>query len=229
MTRNRNEYVNCRRIGVLIPRASWWRMIPLFHLHVEDDPDVIIPDSIARPLLVSSNLMIGTAVLAFTRGAWPLGGAAIFCWITSLLHWYSPRFSSWRRKADYAAVASVVAIGSWMAIVSTRSPEWTVTYFGGLAVIGIIFTTNETLYYFQLQRTPTGGMMSSSESSPLSEISSRCLAPKAGTAARRWAYTRAVWVHLLCVHVLASTLACVLLLYGVCPQRGLPAKCEDVG
>ena len=176
----------------------------------DDDPDVIIPDNIARPLLVSSNFMLGTAILAFTRGAWQLGAAATFCWITSLLHWHSPRFSSWRRKLDYAAVASVVAVGSWMAIASTRSAGWTTTYFAGLAVIGVIFATNETLYYYQLQRTPTGGKLSSSESSV------GCCAPtKPGTAARRWAYTRAVWVHLLCVHVLASALACVLLLFGV--------------
>ena len=33
-------------------------------LTIEDDADVIIPDIIARPLLVSSNLMLLTAIVA---------------------------------------------------------------------------------------------------------------------------------------------------------------------
>ena len=76
------------------------------------DPDVIFPDRIARPLLFSSNLMLVTAVIAATRSVWPLCASATAVWVTSLLHWSAPRFSSWRRYLDYAAVASMVVVGS---------------------------------------------------------------------------------------------------------------------
>ena len=107
-------------------------------------PDVIIPDALARPLLVSSNLMLVTATLALARRirsfTWPLAAAAFFVWVTSLLHWHAPRFSSWRRKVDYVAVCAFICVGTWLAIAHARSAGWTAFYFVGLAVIGIIFT-----------------------------------------------------------------------------------------
>ena len=194
-------------------------------ISIDDGPDVIIPDKIARPLLVSSNLMVITAIIALTRGVWPLALAAMLVWITSLMHWHAPRFSSWRRYADYAAVACMIAVGSWVAIVQTRSSVWTITYFAGLSLIGVLFLCNETIYYYQLQRTPLGGQMRYQVSeAPVVT----CLTPTPpGSAARRWAYCRAAWVHLLCVHVLASALANVMLLYGLCPERPLTFEgCE---
>lgn len=178
---------------------------------VEEDPDVIIPDDIARPLLYSSNLMLVTALLAGQRAAWPLAVVACAVWITSLLHWSAPRFSSWRRLLDYVAVASIIVVGSWTAV--TRATlGWMLAYFAGLSIIGCIFAINETLYYHQLQRNPIGGRLNAE----LREERRRCecLKPARGVAARHRAYRRAVWVHLLCVHVLASALSCTLLVYG---------------
>lgn len=206
--------------------------------HIGDaDPDVIIPDKIARPLLVSSNLMLIAAALALRLPSrsftWPLAAAATFVWVTSLLHWYAPRFSSWRRKLDYIAVCTYVGVGTWLAAAYARSIAWTAFYFTGLAVIGVIFTCNETLYYFQLQRTPVGGRFTAvgtqqpsdalPPSSAIAELARR-LAPPATTAqGRRCAYRRTVWVHLLCVHVLASVLVCVMLEFGLIGLGGLPA------
>ena len=181
-----------------------------------DDPDVIIPDRIARPLLVSSNLMLITAMVAAAQSVWPLCASAAAVWVTSLLHWYAPRFSSFRRYLDYAAVASMVMVGGWIAVNHSRSFAWMLTYFVGLALIGVIFTVNETLYYFQLQRTPAGGHMTAGRDKLTGMLA--CLAPtQPGTAEQLWAYQRAMWVHLLCVHVLAAALANILLLFGLRP------------
>ena len=182
---------------------------------VFDSNDVIIPDEIARPLLLSSNLMLITAIVAATYNVWSVCVSAIAVWLTSLLHWSAPRFSSWRRVLDYAAVGSMVVVGSWTAIRDAKSIGWTLVYFGGLALIGVIFVMNETLYYLQLQKTPAGGILSSSQVTAAAGKFA-CLAPTApGTAARRFAYARAVWVHLLCIHVLASALAIVLITKGL--------------
>ena len=192
----------------------------------DSDPDVIIPDSIARPLLVSSNLMLVVATLALAlRSQWPLAAAAVFVWVTSLLHWYSPRFSSWRRILDYMAVCTYVGVGTWLALRYARSTSWTAFYFSGLALIGIIFTANETLYYLQLQRTPVGGRFTSVQGSDASDarpplsaagrLVRRFAPPLKAAEARRWAYRRTVWVHLFCVHVLASVLACLMVAFGL--------------
>ena len=194
------------------------------------DLDIVIPDAIARPLVWSSNLMLVTAVVALVNPArihtWPLAASAIFTWITSLLHWHSPRFSSWRRKLDYLAVIVYIGVGTWMSVTRSRSAAWTAFFFIGLAVIGAIFTANETLYYLQLQRTPVGGRLqvarsrsASSEEAqdtPLVARLAQHFAPPLTTAtARRYAYKRTTWVHLLCVHVLASVVSCLMLIYGI--------------
>ena len=87
-------------------------------------------------------------------------------------------------------------------------------FFAGLAVIAVLFAVNETLYYLQLQRTPIGARLSLSPGTKAAALT--CVEPtEAGSVARLRAYRRAVWVHLLCVHVLASALSNVLLLYGL--------------
>ena len=59
--------------------------------------------------------------------------------------------------------------------------------------------------------------MSASHDTPTTGVLA-CLAPtEPGTAARLWSYRRAMWVHLLCVHVLAAALANSLLLFGLQP------------
>lgn len=182
----------------------------------EEDPDVIIPDRIARPLLVSSQLMLLTAYLAARIDAWALSAAAGLVWCTSLLHWSAPRFSSPRRWADYAAVILLVLVGGWLTVSCARSTGWAALFFAGLTAIGLLFAMNETLYYLQLQRTPVGARLSVGPASKSATLV--CVQPTApGSAARLHAYRRTVWMHLLCVHVLASVLADVLLLYGMDP------------
>ena len=173
-----------------------------------NDSDVIIPDDISSYLVVSAHLLLLNCIVALVYSLYVLGALLLCVYLTSIIHWSKPRFSSIWRVIDYIFVAGTIGYGTYLS--TTLSVAYMITWLVGLSVVGLIFATNETLYYYQLQRTPTGGKLSSSESSV------GCCAPtKPGTAARRWAYTRAVWVHLLCVHVLASALACVLLLFGV--------------
>ena len=195
----------------------------VINLPPSDDPDVIIPDEIARPLLVSSFLMLVTAVLSALHGEYGLCIVLTFVFITSIVHWHKPRFSGWRRPADYLAVVVALSFGSYLALTRARSSDWTWVWFCGLALIGVIFVWNETMYYMQLQRKPTGGDLSLVEDS-VASLASRvqpCCGVKPvaeGSDERRWVFRRVTWVHLGCVHVLANALALVMVLRGLQPR-----------
>ena len=88
-----------------------------------DADDVIIPDDIARPLVYSSWLLFATSVAAGLRGEAGLSLVTFLVFVTSILHWSSPRFSSWRRYADYFAV--VFAIVLTIVIVLSTLAVWT--------------------------------------------------------------------------------------------------------
>ena len=189
----------------------------------DDDPYVVIPDDIARPLVASSFLMLITAVVAAMHHEYGLVVVTSAVFLTSIIHWRKPRFSGWRRPADYLAVLVALGFGSILAATRARSVEWTCVWFGGLATVGVIFVCNETSYYLQLQRKPTGGDVSVVEDSVASladSIKPCCglLPVEKGSAQRRWVFHRVTWVHLLCVHVLANALALMMVLRGLRPR-----------
>ena len=208
------------------------------------ESDVIIPDKVARPLLVSSNLLLVTAVIALRYNELGIACTSAAVWITSLLHWVAPRFSSPRRYLDYIAVSAALLYGSYVATtrairlgcgrpilkpsrprrtrtthlrrsahalsLHVRSPAWTYTWFGGLALITFVFICNETAFYLQVMRSPTGKSTLATLQNP------SCLPPTTPWSPARYAvYRRAVWIHLVCVHVLANALATVLVVWGV--------------
>lgn len=205
--------------------------------------DVIIPDEIARPLVVSSHLMLATALLSVLRAEYGIAVTCVLVWVTSILHWRAPRYSSPRRYIDYIAVLVSVAYGSFLACTRVRrcgtsamrrmsekvfiacftccpdhdsgsdccSRDWTVIWFGGLAGILFIFACNETAFYLQVSRSPTGNETLLTLSNP------KCLPPTSpGSNARLNVYRRAVWVHLLCIHLLTNLLAAALVVWGLC-------------
>ena len=193
-------------------------------IHVpSDDPDVIIPDEIARPLVVSSFLMLITAVSAALHAEYGLTVVSSGLFVTSIVHWIKPRFSGWRRPADYLAVVTALGYGSFLAATRARTTEWTCVWFSGLGVVGVIFVWNETMYYMALQRKPTGGDVLAVEDS-VASFASRvqpCCGVKPvaeGSDERRWVFHRVMWVHLLCVHVLANALALLMVLRGLSPR-----------
>ena len=76
--------------------------------------------------------------------------------------------------------------------------------------------SQETMFYYQLQRTPACGRLPTSDRQIDTTGTPRWLMPvPQGSAARVWAYRRTVWVHLLCVHVLASALSNAMLFFGL--------------
>ena len=183
------------------------------------DPDVIIPDATARPLLLSSSLMLITAVLALLHGEFSITLTSSLLWLTSVLHWHSPRFSSVRRRADYAAVVAALTNGCWVASTRARSPAWSAFWWVGISAVALLFTCNETAYYIQVMKTPLGGSKAVSECPGLP-------ATAEGSVERDLVYCRTMWVHLICVHVLANFLAVCLVLWGLCPPAGCAAQAE---
>ena len=193
-------------------------------LVVEEDPDVIIPDEIARPLVASSFLLLVTAGAGIARHEFGLAAVSSLVCITSIVHWRRPRFSSWRRPADYFAVLLALGYGSLLAATRARNAAWVSIWFGGLAVIGLLFVWNETYYYLRLQRKPTGGEMAVVEDTVarLSMQVPPCCAivpvAPSNVAERQCVFRRVAWVHLACVHVLANALALLMVLHGLLPR-----------
>ena len=109
-----------------------------------EDPDVVIPELIARPLVVSAHLLLIVAVVAAVYHFWILFAVALFVYITSILHWRKPRFSTIERKFDFIAVAANIIYGTIFAM-SLNGVEYKIIYFVGLFVIGVFFITNEVL------------------------------------------------------------------------------------
>ena len=84
-----------------------------------EDPDAVFPDVHARPLVVSSQLLLISRAAAFDVAAkrgvmigFGVGAALLFLYITSVCHWHKPRFSSVARILDYAAVVTAVTVGA---------------------------------------------------------------------------------------------------------------------
>ena len=174
-----------------------------------DDPDVVIPDHLCWPLLFSSHLLLGTAILAALYSYWVLFGVNVFVYITSILHWRAPRFSTIERKLDYIAVITNIIYGTIFAL-SCRTLTYKIIWFAGLFVIGVFFISNETTFYVQVMKNPLGSDIHEKVIERDSEKAC-CPATKPNTEEREWVYTRTVWIHLLCVHVLGNALAMIII------------------
>ena len=170
-----------------------------------DDPDVVIPDKIARPLLVSAHLFLVVAIVAACYGRYGLFGVIFVLYLTSIWHWHRPRFSSLARKFDYAAVLASIIYASYIA--TTLNRKYQLIWFIGLAVIGCIFITNEYLFYIQV--------MKSFDGKSLDEMGSdgkNAWETKPNTPERDFVYKRTAFVHCIFVHTLAASLALAVII-----------------
>ena len=193
-----------------------------------DDPDIIIPVEIARPLVVSSHLLLVTAIVAAIYHFWILCAVNLFVYITSVIHWSNPRFSSCERKFDYIAVLSNIIYGTIFAL-SLKTVEFKIIWFVGLFIIGSLFCINEvfchlyhiknkyfnnilllqTIYYLQVMKSVTGEDLDQTDSYFAS------WATKPNSPEREKGYIRAVWMHLFSVHVLGNVLGLTMIVAKV--------------
>ena len=167
------------------------------------DKDVVIPDQIARPCLVSGQLFLLLAVLSFIRGYYVLGAFAAVLYFTTMNHWRKPRMTSWRHHVDLLAVAGTAIYGCYLAATKTKTATWTAIWFAGLSMVALCFIYNEMTYFYQVlgeKRTCS---------------CAKWTAP--GTEERERAYQRATWTHLICIHVGSGSLALLVVLWGLDP------------
>lgn len=174
-----------------------------------DDPDVVIPDKIARPLLFSAHFFLIVAIIAACYGRNGLFGVILFLYFTSVWHWSRPRFSSLARKIDYIAVLISIVYASY---VSTTLPTiFILVWFCGIAIIGCIFITNEYLFYIQVMKTVSGESTEVDiEQSLTDQQDSWKTEPF--TPERDFVYKRTAWVHCICVHGFAAALALTIII-----------------
>ena len=186
-----------------------------------DDPDVIIPDKIARPLVFSAHLLLINAIVAIIYNHIGLFIVLLFVYVTSIWHWSKPRFSSIARRVDYFAVFVAVFYGSFYLTYNLRHIhhyyEYCIVWFVGLGFTSIVFACNEISYYVQVMKLPSGTALNNY--AELDEIHldvSTCygyLVPTfPNTSSRDFVYKRVVFVHLFCIHVFTNVLALILIL-----------------
>jgi hypothetical protein len=153
-------------------------------------------------------------------------------YITSVWHWHNPRFSSIARKADYIAVFSAIVFGSYVA--TTLTLTLILVWFIGLTIVGLIFAINEYIYYTEMKKSINGndllglGSICQTDNSPNaneefidlekglvdSNTDTNTNSNDLSIEQKTRIYTRATWVHLICVHVLANSLALTLIIAG---------------
>ncbi len=180
---------------------------PATQFKQHDDDDVVIPDHISFNLVVSAQLLLINGILAIVYGLYIMGFLLAVVWLTSILHWYRPRFSSPRRIIDYVAVAAVIGYGTYLS--TTLALAYMLVWLVGLAVIAVIFVCNESAFYLQVGKTPLGDS-SSDTSSVILGVSLDYTTPN--TMEREWVYRRTAYIHLFCVHVLANALALAIII-----------------
>mmetsp|Transcript_13203 Transcript_13203/g.39914 ORF Transcript_13203/g.39914 Transcript_13203/m.39914 type:complete len:205 (-) Transcript_13203:836-1450(-) len=174
------------------------------------DEEVIVPDAVARPLVFSSQLFLGVAIASAARRFWGIFACSLTVWVTSTNFWRAPRFSSWRRPADWLAVMATFVYASVLASTRVVNGAWTAVWFVGLAVLLVCFTVNESLCNFRLGTLPSGSYGYAFWSRSLG------LKPTdVGTIERHRALQANVWRHFCCVHVWGATLAFLLILAGL--------------
>lgn len=211
---------------------------------LDHDPDIIIPMRLSWYLVASAHLLLLNCIVSLVyavRYQWTaLFGVSALCfllYITSVVHWREPRFSSIARRLDYVAVLSTVTYASYVA--ATLTQTYIVVWFAGMGVVACVFAVNEYLYYFQVMRRPDGGCsgafigcgsgvaaasggsgkISFDDSAPNSRTLGACggrlfLQTHQGTEEREWVFRRTMVVHLVCVHVLANGLALAVIVGG---------------
>lgn len=187
----------------------------------EEDDEAIVPEGFQSPLVLSSQLLLVTSIVALVYAIkydWSLlygvFATVLFLYVTSVWHWSKPRFSSLARKVDYFAVFSALVYGSFLA--TTLPEEYILIWFVGLAGIAVCFCVNEYLYYLQVSKSISGESTSSDNSNSNSKDGaiSSSWATLPNTPEREFVYKRTVFVHLMCVHVLANSLALALIIGG---------------
>ena len=175
------------------------------------DPDVVIPFNIARPLLYSSHLMLITSIVSIVCKVYGIAIVTFIVYVTSVLHWRAPRYSTMARKLDYVAVIAALIYASYYS--TTVATKYSIAWFVGISIIGVIFATNETFFYRQTLRIPTGQRSGEGEEEYINVGTIFCCeSTQPNTAQRDWVYRRTVYVHLMCVHVFANALALTLVI-----------------
>lgn len=209
-------------VAIVVDEVNTSKEIAEFVQH--DDPDVIIPYHISIYLLYSSHLLLVTSIVAVSYGRYSLFAVLFAVYITSVMHWRKPRFSTIARKLDFIAVFAAIAYGSYYSIDRCNQTELIYTWFIGLLIIAVMFTTNEVLYYYQVMKLPTGAtvILSHNINKSYHTNDNKSLfcyyfkPTQANTIERDNVYKRTVFIHLLCVHIFANALALTLVIK--CPM-----------
>jgi hypothetical protein len=164
------------------------------------DPEMIVPDDISIALVVSSHLLIITAVVAYIKKYETIASLMLFVYVTSILHWRHPRFNTIIRKIDVCGVGTSITFGSYL---STFLPlKLTIGWFVGVAVILSAYLIKKMVYVLCIPKSDGNFRIQSK------------YATQPYTQERHNAYRLYTYIHLICVHVFANALSLFMIMEG---------------
>lgn len=83
-----------------------------------------------------------------------IGALLVTVWLTSIFHWYKPRFSTIIRRLDFAAVFTALGYGSYFS--SKLREQYFLAWIVGIGIVAVIFIGNESMYYLRISKNPAG-------------------------------------------------------------------------
>jgi predicted NodU family carbamoyl transferase len=161
---------------------------------------------------LTSQALLALVAAAFAAGYGGLAASTLALYGTSVKHWRKPRYGSFARRLDLAAVAANVVYATVLACTRATSRAWTATWLVGVGGIAAVFVANEAVFALQL-RAPAAKRDAGDATRRGADWAT---AP--GTPQRSGVYRRNAAVHGGCVHVLASALGCAMVSKGLRPR-----------
>jgi hypothetical protein len=168
--------------------------------------DDVIPHRITKKTtFLSSWLLLVSACIGYIYSFYVVASLLVIVWLTSIIHWWSPHFSTIIRRCDFLAVFATLIYGTYFTVRYVSQP-YVLAWIISLSIIAVVFVGNESLYFIRTSRAQSGA---EADYGPWGFGE---WATAAGTQAREDALWLTAVTHSLCVHVFANALCIIILI-----------------
>ena len=169
-----------------------------------EDRDILIPQHISKQALYSAQFILMDAILAFVLKYYGTGFLLSFVYVTTLLHWRKVYRVSVIKTLDILFASMTLLNMTWVdkyRFSKELIPVWDITF----ASILSLFVLNEVLFYYQVVKYKKEDQIQ--EQSPRRKFGFFSLkTSKPNTEYREYCYQRNVYMHMICIHIIPTTL-----------------------
>jgi hypothetical protein len=174
-----------------------------------DSKTIRVPRHISYAGLFSGQFLLAAAIVAFFYNYKRLAISTLLLYTTTIIYWNKMEYISFIKIADISMVFIVLFMVTF--IDSYRFKKylrqiWLLTLF----IIAFVFTTNE--YAFHYEVTPTKTTETPEHNNFVSELGLHYTYPN--TSERESAYYWSCYLHMICLHILPSTVCSLCIIYS---------------